>query len=288
MNAPNFPPGQPNHLEEHLNTLERQIVAAKEKLAPLGERTVKLNQHADAVRKQLSDLATILGAFEAEIAVVEKEIAGLSQVFDGVAQGLGQVRAEAQSEAGGTAELAAAHERITSMFSEAFPVVSRFFDTAKKLGLVAKDHSLQAISNLEAAVDSKLTQHVEESIPVAEPIAEPVAEQIPEPVVESLPTAVEHNEPEIAAYEHAAMQHHPVEHLHHVVEEPAEHHAVKHSVPEIPTLADIDAALGKENDAETPVHLPPLPDVSVADEADNADSDAVEAMLADLSKPIST
>ncbi len=241
-----------DHLEKHLNNLEQQITTAKGKLAPLAERTAKLNQHADAVRQHLASLTTILGAFETEISDVEKEIAGLGQLFDGVAQGL----VTAKSEAGGNAEIAAAHAAVASMFTEAFPAVTRFFDTAKKLGLVAQDSSMPTVPKSMIAE------------PVASPTGDAVAKvsEVPE-----IPEPIEAPAPEASVLGHN--------------DEPQ---AVQPPVPEIPSLADIDAVLGNDHTEETPVHLPPLPDVSAADAADDTDSEAVEAMLADLSKPIST
>ena len=128
----------PNRLPHQIDDLDRQIAAAKAKLASLKERTDSLDRHAEDAQKQLGELVERLTAFGAEVIAIQQEIIEADRLFDAVSVGLGDVRAEA----GNAAVLEATHQTLSTMFGEAFQVVSRFFETAQRLGLVGKDAAI--------------------------------------------------------------------------------------------------------------------------------------------------
>jgi len=237
-----------------VDELERQIAAARAKLVPLRERTESLNHQAVEVRKQLGELAERLTTFGAEVVAIHREILDTDEIIDSVVGGLDGVRTEISN----AAAIETAHQTLSSMFGEAFQVVSRFFDTAQRLGLVGKD--VVEIRTIAPITSPDTPEPVVDEPPV---VKEPVVE---EPVVE---------EPVIT--EESAVIEAPD-----VVEEP-----IVDSLPDSAELVDWSAPLETDN-VLSPVELPPLPDISASEEEDDSDLKDVEALLAGLSTPIST
>ena len=211
-----------DRLPRQIDDLDRQVAAAKAKLVPLKERIDTLSRHAVDVQKQLGELTERLTMFGTEVATVQQGVLEADQLFDAVSAGLADVR----TEAGNAAALEATHQTLSTMFGEAFQVVSRFFETAQRLGLVGKDSTI--------------------SFPSSPPSLSPLPEE--------MPTAVE---------------------------EPT-----KDACLDATELADWHANL-ETDDMPSPVAMPPLPDVSVADDETDNDIKDVEALLAGLSVPIS-
>jgi len=230
---------------QRVDELDHQIAAVRAKLTPLQERTESLNRQAVEVRKQLGEMAERLTAFGAEVVAVQREILDTDKIIDSVVGGLDGIRTEIAN----AAALEAAHQTLSSMFGEAFQVVSRFFDTAQRLGLVGKDvvgtRSIPSISTAVSTVAS-----------LQEPVTVDEA-----PVVEEAPVITE--EPVVAM-------------------EP-----IARSLPDAIKLSDWSAPL-ETDDMPPPVELPPLPDVSAAEDDDDSDLKDVEELLAGLSTPIST
>ena len=249
-------------LPQRIDELDRQIAVAKAKLAPLKERTDAMNQQVVEVRKQLGELAERLTAFGAEVAAVQREIFDTDQVLDTVAAGLVDVRSETTN----AVALEAAHQTLSSMFGEAFQVVSRFFDTAQRLGLVGKDIAeprvIPPISPSPPTEEFQQEPFAVEELPIIE--EQPVAEEVPvveEPVAIEEPTVVE--EPP-------------------VVEEP-----VNEAFLGATELADWQPPL-ETDELPLPPELPPLPNVSDTEDEDESDIKDVEDLLAGLSMPILT
>ena len=123
---------------DRIDAINRQIAAAKAKLAPLKERTDSLNEQAVDVCKQLGELTERLTTFCAEVVTVQQEVLAVDKIFDAVAVGLVDVTTAAER----AVDLESANQTLSSMFGEAFQVVSRFFETAQRLGLVANDTAI--------------------------------------------------------------------------------------------------------------------------------------------------
>ena len=204
------------HLPQRIDDLDRQVTAAKTKLVLLVER---------------------LAAVEADVIAVRQELLDTHEIFNAVADTV----ADAKAVTGHAASLEAANQTLSSMFGEAFQVVSRFFETAQRLGLVGKD--------------------IVEAAPLSLPppiLQEPVG---PEPV--SLPEPMVAEEPPI-------------------VMESADDSFLGSA-----ELADWSTPLDVV-DLPPPVDLPPLPDISTPENEETSDIQDVEALLAELSMPIST
>ena len=244
---------------QRIDDLDCQIAVAKAKLAPLKDRTNAMNQQVVEVRKQLGELTERLTAFGAEVDAVQREIIDTGQVLDAVAVGLVDVRSETTN----AAALEAAHQTLSSMFGEAFQVVSRFFETAQRLGLVGKDIAeprvIPPISPLPPTEDF---QQEPEALPIVE--EQLVAEEasiVEEPDTVEEPTVAE--EPP-------------------VVEEPASNAFLGAT-----ELADWQPP-PETDELPLPPELPPLPDVSDTEDEDESDIKDVEDLLAGLSMPILT
>ena len=218
---------------DRIDDLDRLLTAAKAKLAPLKERTESLNEQSVVVRKQLGELVERLTAFSAEVAAVQQEVLDTDKIFDAVAIGLVDARGATER----AANLEAANQTLSSMFGEAFQVVSRFFETAQRLGLVAKN-----TTEPDPSV----------SLPPQEPAA---CEE---------PKVVEETEYRLKGEPGAS------------------------SFLDVKELADLQSSLPDATEV-SPVELPQLPDVaSNSDEEESDDIKDVEALLAELSVPIST
>lgn len=311
-------------IADQLATIEDRLKTLRSQLLPLEDEVRQWNRRIDACFEQLKELGS-------ESNTLQEKIAGTATGFDEVFALLAGAKNEGRQIAEEQRENQHLRDSMTSMFSEAFQVVSRFVDTAQKIGildkekaasfLAAKKRDLEkaeatdeapAIKAEEASIVEPVVETTEitteaEEIPAKEPTVETTeivaeTEEIPaeEPVVETTEIVAEAEE--IPAEEPA------VETTEIVAEvEPEEMAAeiAKLSLPSLPDVtssveslppvdeAEVEAETKSSAEIASQLDLPPLQLETPAaenesDSGHEADEDQIEALLTDLSQPIST
>ncbi len=240
-----------------MNTIADKLAAAENHVneilgqwSPLIGRLEKLDRELSGVSETITRLSQESQAVRGEIGTARQ---GLEQVL--------AILAETKTEG---ADLTAKQEEnehlcntLTSMFGEAFQVVSRFLETAQKIGIIDKNKTQEILDH--ASATETIVEPVTDA-PVVEEAIEPVAEEtVIEEAIEPIaaePAVEEVVEPITAE---------PV--VEEAIEPIAEEPVVEDTVGE--QLADIleDELPGTSSETETdlePPTMPGLPDVTSA------------------------
>ncbi|MDR0610937.1 MAG: hypothetical protein LBG58_12555 [Planctomycetaceae bacterium] len=175
-------------LVEKIVAVEERIVLLKSKMTPLTSKVEMLNQKIDGFSGLLAEIT-------GETNTIQQEINSAQQGLEMIQTLINEIKMEGEQITANQNENKHLYESMTEMFGEAFQVVSRFFETAQKIGIVDK----------EKTPDFRIFQQqsipTESAVSLSEPVIpsvtkEPMIEQISEPVVES-PQLPEISEPAI-------------------------------------------------------------------------------------------
>ncbi|MDR1289803.1 MAG: hypothetical protein LBK06_01230 [Planctomycetaceae bacterium] len=124
---------------ENLSVTLEQLNELRAKFAPLSERVDKLNRKADSIAQSVTELVN-------EIIEVKNIVDGSANVFDSIIGTLGDVEKESEQINRNIDENNELRESMTSIFGEAFSVVSRFIDTAKHIGIIDDNRANQILA----------------------------------------------------------------------------------------------------------------------------------------------
>ncbi len=260
-----------NQFIEKLNAVEAQLADLSQHFEPLRSRVDRLRQAAESVSTQVETLLTESTALRDSLAAVRQDF---STVLSAVLTTVDEARVEGeqlQSQAEATQKV---QDSITNMFGETFQVVSRFLDTAKKLGIVDADKA-QEILVADSAVDG-----VSESVaaPVAEApatmevaVEEPV-EPVTEETVEAEPETIVEEPSMEESIETVLVEAEPGAEFETVAEEPAESNTEPEDDPLADFMDDLPEALnadstpapatGPVTESTPELTVPALPEVS--------------------------
>lgn len=309
-------------ITEKLVAVENQIAQLREQCGPLTKKIAGLNTIIDDLSSRLKDLTQ-------ETLAIQGEIENVGQGLDSVSRILVDAKDEGADLINAHVELTAKHAEdeqlrasMTAMFGEAFQVVSRFMETAQRIGIVEKDkigsfltaksegsgRDLTVHETPPESVDISATecQTVEsEELPM---VAEEIVEETPaveEPVVEE--STVEETVAETGVTELGVNEPATVEPA---IEEPSieeftaeagEQDVEKGSIEEIPSPvelnlpSDIDVIAGEIVDAlddaseplaETPTEGDSLLDTEIVSETPLEPADLGLPSLPDMSAEI--
>lgn len=315
-------------ISEKLSFVESRINGLDAKLKPLTSKVEELQRNFEQCSGQLQEMASQWARITGEIATLNDELTSVLPVF-------AEVKSESEQIAAKQQEDDHLRDSMTQMFGEAYQVVSRFIDTAQKIGILDKEKGEQivAVPKLEAETPVEVVAPAVEAEPavdeIPEPVveAEPIAEEIPEsvveaePIAEEIPEPVAETEPVVEEIPESVAEAEPV------VEDSQEDGSIVDSIlseldqdatdstsengnlslPELPDVSaspdsvSADKATDSENDSEpteeiaSDLNLSPLaldvPQVSTEISPEDAEAkveEEIEALLTDLSKPIST
>ncbi|MDR2762773.1 MAG: hypothetical protein LBB88_09250 [Planctomycetaceae bacterium] len=128
-----------NNLTEKLSTALSQLNELQTKFSPLGEHIEQLNQKVESLAKYASELVN-------EVVEIQTITNGYSNTFNAIANILDELKTESEQINHDAKENEILRESMTSMFGEAFNVVSKFIDTAKHIGIIDKNHADQILA----------------------------------------------------------------------------------------------------------------------------------------------
>ncbi|MDR2441367.1 MAG: hypothetical protein LBE12_18555 [Planctomycetaceae bacterium] len=197
-----------SNIVEKITVVEEQMALIQSKIIPLASKAEMLNQKIEKVSGLLTEIT-------GETNMIQQEINSFQQILDSIRKLLAETKTEGEQITADQDENKYLYESMTEMFGEAFQVVSRFFETARKIGIVDKEKvtNFLALQQQIAKPETKPVTAISESTPkltpeptpepISEPIIssvteEPVIEKTLEPIVE-IPNAPELQEPAITA-----------------------------------------------------------------------------------------
>ncbi|MDR3181490.1 MAG: hypothetical protein LBT89_00985 [Planctomycetaceae bacterium] len=265
-------------LVEKLAAVENEIIAAMPKMESLVNETDTFTQKLAAFAGQSSDIAE-------KAAVLRKEAADTQQCLRHIQTLITEVKADTEAFVASQENNQQRCETMTAVFGEAFQTVSRFFETAQRLGLAQSTSLPPALESEPVEVPKPAAKIPEPAVVEPEPVAE-----IPEPVIVEPEPVEEISEPVIVEPEPAVEEPEPVA-----------------EIPAAPPLPDITAApedvSAETNDvSDIPddmtenltgnLDVPPLnfgnvpPPINADGNEDGSDEQDIENMLADMMKPV--
>ncbi|MDR2704690.1 MAG: hypothetical protein LBC02_02820 [Planctomycetaceae bacterium] len=172
-----------------------KIVAVEEQIALIQSKIVPLTSKVEMLNRKIDGFSGLLAEITGETNTIQQEINSTQQSLEAIQTLISETKKEGEQIAADQNENKHLYESMTEMFGEAFQVVSRFFETAQKIGIVDKEKipdfrlfQQQSISTESAVNISEPAIHSVTKEPVIEKISEPVAEspqlpEIPEPAI---------------------------------------------------------------------------------------------------------
>ncbi|MDR0705474.1 MAG: hypothetical protein LBF88_10870 [Planctomycetaceae bacterium] len=298
-----------------MSDLVEKIVAVEEQIALIQSKMVPLTSKVEMLNRKIDGFSGLLAEITGETKIIQQEINSTQQGLELIQTLVGKTKKEGEQIEADQNENKHLYESMTEMFGEAFQVVSRFFETAQKIGIVDKEKTpdFRIFQQQQTA-----QQQTEPAVNISEPsissvTEEPVIENISEPPIvgetsepfnktpdsftEILDLPEENNSEE---YQFAESERNRES-----VSEVAE--SAVPSVPSLPDISILPETLPPDNDVETepsetetPVEaatldLPPL-QLTIPQNTGNSgqtefseeEEKQLEDLLANLSTPIST
>ncbi|MDR2345075.1 MAG: hypothetical protein LBE18_03330 [Planctomycetaceae bacterium] len=142
-----------NNLTDKITTVLNHIDELRTKFLPLSERIDRLNQKVSLITKSINEITT-------EITEIQTISNGSIDVFDSILNILNETKTESRQIHHSIEENELLRNSMTSMFGEAFNVISKFINTAKHIGIIDNNHADQIL-------EGKITDIVTE-IPIPE------------------------------------------------------------------------------------------------------------------------
>ncbi len=299
-----------NTIAEKLASAEKQIQEILEQWRPLAEQLSQLEQDHQTARETLNRL-------EQQNKTLRDDLDSALPKLESVISILAESKTEGANLASKQEENEQLCSTLTGMFGEAFQVVSRFLDTAQKIGIIDKSKTQEILAAAEPATvgsaksesaalpeiaEPAVDEPVEEVEEISEPVEEVMDESVAEPQVE---TPIVEPEPIVAEpVVTASVVEEPA------VEEPVEDEPVEEAVevdeepvdePPTEEATQIDEAATENAEVEplspaemaSEMNLPPLPlnlhpDPVEGEVLSAEEEQHLEDLLSNLSQPIST
>ncbi|MDR1962539.1 MAG: hypothetical protein LBQ50_02030 [Planctomycetaceae bacterium] len=162
---------------EKITVIEDQIALLQSKIVPLTSKTNTLSRKLNSFSGLLTEMIEETNAICHEIDSAQQELVSIQTI-------LAETKTEGEQISADQDENKRLYESMTEMFGEAFQVVSRFFETAQRIGIVDKEQApnflalRQQIAQTKPVVEELVTEKTPESVAeMAEPIVLPVAEE---------------------------------------------------------------------------------------------------------------
>ncbi|MDR1140332.1 MAG: hypothetical protein LBL62_01480 [Planctomycetaceae bacterium] len=289
---------------EKIVTIEEQVVFIQSKITPLTLKVETLNRKIDGFSGLLTEIV-------GETNAIQQEINSTQQSLELIQTLLAETKTEGEQISADQDENKHLYESMTEMFGEAFQVVSRFFETAQKIGIVDKEKTTNFLALQQQMIKTEPVAAVSE--PISEPMILPVTE---ESVIEKTSEPVA----EIQKLQESVIVEEPFNLFDEIKElsdknnietnfdEPDTNSVSKIpdlTTPDLPDVPEFPESLPSVSDTETetieiPVevetlNLPPLQlntpndlEDSKQTELSEEEEKKLEDLLADLSTPIST
>jgi hypothetical protein len=147
-------------IKEKLSVALGQLNELRARFAPLGERVELLNKKVDSISQSVAELVNEM----VEVKTIANDSAN---AFDSIVGVLVEVEAESDQICRNVEENEVLRTSMTSMFGEAFNVVSKFIDTAKHIGIIDDDRMAQILaakSEINTTENNTLTNEINNDI----------------------------------------------------------------------------------------------------------------------------
>lgn len=165
---------------DKISVIEEQFALVQTKAAPLASRLTNLNQAVQTLTDQIEDVGR-------ETLNVQNEFDEMQASLEAIRNILYEVKQEGVELTEQQAETKQVCESLTTMFGEAFQVVSRFMETTQRMG-IAKEEVPPAVLTKTVA---------DEIVTKQEPAVEQVLESEPVEVGYGEVTKIEDTEPPV-------------------------------------------------------------------------------------------
>ncbi|MDR0390755.1 MAG: hypothetical protein LBH59_02530 [Planctomycetaceae bacterium] len=161
-------------IKEKLSVALGQLNELRARFAPLGERVELLNKKVDLISQSVAELVNEM----VEVKTIANDSAN---AFDSIVGVLVEVEAESDQICRNVEENEVLRESMTSMFGEAFNVVSKFIDTAKHIGIIDDNRAVQILAGKsEISATENLTTEITDTDTNTN-----IIQTIPEPTIEN-------------------------------------------------------------------------------------------------------
>jgi regulator of replication initiation timing len=150
---------------EKIIAVEEQIILIQSKIVPLTSKVEMLNRKIDGFSGLLAEIT-------GETKTIQQEINSTQQGLELIQTLVNEIKKEGEQIAANQNENKHLYESMTEMFGEAFQVVSRFFETAQKIGIVDKEKTPDF-----RIFQQQITQQTEPAVKISEPIISSVTEE---------------------------------------------------------------------------------------------------------------
>ncbi|MDR1922921.1 MAG: hypothetical protein LBQ66_01000 [Planctomycetaceae bacterium] len=131
-------------ITEKFNVALNQFNNLQSKFVPLGQSVELLTQKLNTVTQSIAEL-------EVELLRVKLVTDGANNDFASIAEILNELQTDTEKLNHNIEENETLRESMTTMFGEAFNVVSKFINTAKQIGIIDNDRANQILSNNSTA-----------------------------------------------------------------------------------------------------------------------------------------
>ncbi|MDR2115340.1 MAG: hypothetical protein LBP87_03055 [Planctomycetaceae bacterium] len=160
-----------NNIVEKIVVVEEQVALIQTKIVPLASKVETLNQKVEGFSGLLAEIT-------GETNAIQQEINSFQQGLEAIRKLLAETKTEGEQIFADQDKNKYLYESMTEMFGEAFQVVSRFFETAQKMGIVDKEKATNFLT-LQQQIAKPETKPVDV-------VSEPISEQITVPIIPSV------------------------------------------------------------------------------------------------------
>jgi regulator of replication initiation timing len=157
-----------------MSDLVEKIVAVEEQVALIQSKIVPLTSKVEMLNRKINHFSGLFAEITDETKTIQQEIDSTQQGLAAIQTLINETKKEGEQIAADQNENQHLYESMTEMFGEAFQVVSRFFETAQKIGIVDK----------EKVPDFRLFQ--QQITQQTEPAVNVPNVNIPEPIISSV------------------------------------------------------------------------------------------------------
>ncbi|MDR0338520.1 MAG: hypothetical protein LBI18_15720 [Planctomycetaceae bacterium] len=154
-----------------MSIIVEKIVTIEEQIACIQSKLTTLISKVDTLNRKINKFSDLLAEITAESNAIWQEIDSTQHGLKLIQTLLVKVKTESKQISVDQDENKLLYESMTEMFGEAFQVVSRFFETVQKIGIVDKEKAADFLA---------LQQQIHQTQPMSEPIKSLELPTVPE------------------------------------------------------------------------------------------------------------
>ncbi|MDR3199622.1 MAG: hypothetical protein LBU34_17270 [Planctomycetaceae bacterium] len=274
-----------------MNNIVEKIVVVEEQVALIQSKIVPLTSKVDVLNRKIDGFSGLLAEITGETKMIQQEINSFQQELESVRKLLAETKTEGEQIFADQDKNKYLYESMTEMFGEAFQVVSRFFETARKIGIIDMEKASHFL-----ALQQQIAKPELQEPKIAGEIAEPFVETEPKELPDENKTEMISAEPQLERESISEISEQSLFGLPDIS-----------ALPELsPPVGNIETPVNNTETVETPaestveaaiLNLPPL-QLNIPNNSGNSGNSGqselsaeeekkLEDLLADISTPIS-